>query len=302
MDRGVVSVQIGQCGNQLGSEWFEKMVEEGIWHHEKEPLGLPKYVHNYTSGTYFRLKKDSDKAVARAVLVDMEPKVITETLLSTKQKQYIFDEKSTFSQQTGSANNWALGYHHGSLYCEQILSRLQGEVEACDSLEGITLFQSLAGGTGSGLGARLTEAIREMYPRAVLTNNAVVPYSSGEVLTQHYNALFSIATLAEHSDATVLLYNDAAHRICQTQFRIRAVSVRDLNQCMGAQLATLFLPAWLRPIQPSPSPSSKPSDLQSTVLYSPTTVLRPLHSLHTTLCPHTGLRFVGVRSLPQVWG
>ena len=54
------------------------------------------------------------------------------------------------------------------------------EVEDCDELDGFLLVQSLAGGTGAGLGTALAEALRDDYPGARLLNHCVWPYESGE--------------------------------------------------------------------------------------------------------------------------
>jgi hypothetical protein len=56
--------------------------------------------------------------------------------------------------------------------------------EHCDRLGGLMLLQSLAGGTGSGVGTYLTEKLRDDYPHANLLNHTVWPYESGEVIVQ----------------------------------------------------------------------------------------------------------------------
>lgn len=88
--------------------------------------------------------------------------------------------------------------------------------------EGFLILQSVAGGTGSGLGARLslrkfnasassyvgpyvavtlgafvTEALRKRYPDAILINVAVWPFTAGEVCVQQYNAVLSLASLTK---------------------------------------------------------------------------------------------------------
>lgn len=50
---------------------------------------------------------------ARAVLVDMEPKVVQGALRHAKRHgkgTWAFDSRRTFSRQSGSGNNWAAGY------------------------------------------------------------------------------------------------------------------------------------------------------------------------------------------------
>lgn len=48
--------------------------------------------------------------VARAVLIDMEPKVINHSMMkAAKTGRWMYGEKSHFSQKQGSGNNWANG-------------------------------------------------------------------------------------------------------------------------------------------------------------------------------------------------
>lgn len=54
-------------------------------------------------------------------------------------------------------------------------------------------MHSLAGGTGSGLGAWVTEQIRRDYPHALMMNVVVWPYSKGEVSVQHFNSLLTLS-------------------------------------------------------------------------------------------------------------
>jgi tubulin delta len=47
------------------------------------------------------------------------------------------------------------------------------QVEACDFFEGLLLLQSMAGGTGAGLGTYMAEACVEELPAAHLVNCCV---------------------------------------------------------------------------------------------------------------------------------
>ena len=53
-------------------------------------------------------------------------------------------------------------------WCAQAAWR---EVVGCDSLQGFQIVQSLGGGTGSGLGTLLMEALREEYPDRMLVRS-----------------------------------------------------------------------------------------------------------------------------------
>lgn len=47
------------------------------------------------------------------------------------------------------------------------------QVERCDRFGGFLLLQSLAGGTGSGLGTYLAEQLRDEYPKHTMLNHCI---------------------------------------------------------------------------------------------------------------------------------
>eukprot|EP00639_Heterosigma_akashiwo_P010925 CAMPEP_0206378302 /NCGR_PEP_ID=MMETSP0294-20121207/10657_1 /ASSEMBLY_ACC=CAM_ASM_000327 /TAXON_ID=39354 /ORGANISM="Heterosigma akashiwo, Strain CCMP2393" /LENGTH=86 /DNA_ID=CAMNT_0053826913 /DNA_START=518 /DNA_END=775 /DNA_ORIENTATION=- len=84
---------------------------------------------------------------------------------------------------------------------EEILSAVQKQAERCDAVGALALAQSAAGGTGSGLGAFLAEALAEEFSGVPLVAIAVCPYSTGEVALQHYNATLCLARCARAAAA-----------------------------------------------------------------------------------------------------
>jgi len=71
------------------------------------------------------------------------------------------------------------------------------------------LAHSLGGGTGSGLGSRLVQELRDEHPRAYLLASSIAPFGAGELPLAAYNGTLALATLQEHSDA-VLLFDNAS--------------------------------------------------------------------------------------------
>ena len=81
-----------------------------------------------------------------------------------------------------------------------MLDKIRLEVESSDHFGGFMMYSSLAGGTGSGVGAYLTECLYDEYPREMILNSVVWPYKNGEVIVQNYNALLTLAHLNEVSE------------------------------------------------------------------------------------------------------
>lgn len=92
----VVCIQIGQCGNQLGFEFFNRLTAELSRSSEHGSTGLSGQVDAFNS--FFRepsatnsssTNASGSKAIARSVLVDMEPKVCIYSLDSRVEESSI---------------------------------------------------------------------------------------------------------------------------------------------------------------------------------------------------------------------
>lgn len=55
------------------------------------------------------------------------------------------------------------------------MDRLRKELEDCDCPQGVQLFHSLGGGTGSGLGTLLLGKIKEEYPDRIMSSFSILP-------------------------------------------------------------------------------------------------------------------------------
>lgn len=192
----VTTIQLGQCGNQLGLSFFNSLYDEAL-------NSAPGYAYTILN-TFFTEKNEGYSA--KAVLIDMEPKVVNACELAPK--QWAYDKSSIFCKQEGSGNNWAYGYNvHGKKWDDQLLNKVRRELEKNDVNLGLLLFLSLAGGTGSGVGTSLAEGLRENFDLPIL-NVSVWPYSVGEVILQHYNTALTLSHLVQVVDGMIIFEND----------------------------------------------------------------------------------------------
>eukprot|EP00742_Colponemidia_sp_Colp-10_P008839 GILJ01009599.1.p1 GENE.GILJ01009599.1~~GILJ01009599.1.p1 ORF type:complete len:434 (+),score=41.07 GILJ01009599.1:58-1359(+) len=265
-----VVMQIGQCGNQLGEKFFHTLSEE-ISHAKPN-------VQDILENSYFiPPSKPGGVPIARAVLVDMEPKVVRNCLQgAARSGTWKYDNNSSFCKQSGSANNWAHGFNtHGPACRESILECVRRQVEACDMFVGFQMMQSLAGGTGSGLGAFICEMLREEFPSASILNNVIWPYESGEVIVQNYNSLLTLSSLLDSSDAVCIVENDVMQRICVNQLNIKRPSFGDINAVIARHLVGAIFPGR-------------------------TTTRHSMRSIIRHLCSHPSYKLLTVRCIPQV--
>ena len=103
---------------------------------------------------------------------------------------------------------------------------------------------SVAGGTGSGVGAYLTRCIRNTFPNAFVLNQVVWPYCTGEVIVQNYNTLLTMSHLYQSSDALLVMNNDSLQEICSKRLHIKQVMFEDLNKVIANALACILQPAY----------------------------------------------------------
>ncbi|NXO27111.1 TBD protein, partial [Cisticola juncidis] len=278
----IVTVQLGQCGNQIGQEVFSVLCSDIRGTHG---LCSKKEDESYQDccKERFFCEEESGVPVARAVLVDMEPKVISQALArAASSGHWKYSSHSHFCQKQGSGNNWANGYSvHGPRHKEAIMDLVQREAEKCDRLGGFFTIMSMAGGTGSGLGAFVTQSLRDAFPTSFLLNHLIWPYGTGEVIVQNYNSVLTLSHLYHSADALLVHENDAIHKICAQRMNIKQISFRDVNQVIAHQLGSVF--------QPTHTAGGEPG-------YS----RNPLGDLLELLVSHPEFRMLGLRNIPQM--
>ena len=105
--REIVHLQAGQCGNQIGSKFWEIISDE----HGVDPTGAyqgDSDLQLERINVYFN-EASGGKYVPRAVLVDLEPG----TMDSVRNGPYgqIFRPDNFVFGQSGAGNNWAKGHY-----------------------------------------------------------------------------------------------------------------------------------------------------------------------------------------------
>ncbi|KAL5008452.1 hypothetical protein ScPMuIL_014033 [Solemya velum] len=218
-----VFVQIGQCGNQMGQAFLSTTIKN-----EKVQSS-----HSFLSA----------EGIPRAIAVDSEQKCVRKTATPLR----IRDENIIVGKR-GRGTNWAMGYngpgpHIDDKLGDRTMEALRREIERCDRFCGVILMHSLSGGTGSGLGSRICEDVRDSYPLSHLMSCAVAPCASGESPLQHYNSLLTLSCLQRNTDGIVLIHNDdVISRLQKSASASRSVSLQLVNSAISAELNGIFLP------------------------------------------------------------
>ncbi|KAI9089440.1 Tubulin/FtsZ, GTPase domain-containing protein [Phlyctochytrium arcticum] len=249
MPREIITLQAGQCGNQIGQEfWSQLCAEHGI-----SPDGtLEEFA---TEGgdrkDVFFYQADDEHYIPRALLLDLEPRVINNILASRYANLYNPENIFQSVDGGGAGNNWAAGYGRGTKVADDILEMIDREADNSDSLEGFSLLHSIAGGTGSGLGSYLLEMLNDRYPKKLIQTYSVFPNSqeTSDVVVQPYNSMLSLKRLTLNADSVVVLDNAALNRIAADTLHIQNPTFAQTNQLvstvMSASTTTLRYPGYM---------------------------------------------------------
>lgn len=160
-----ITVQIGQCGNQIGCRFWDLALREhssvnkkGVFDEALSTFFRNVEVKSRTSTGFNAMDipvgKGDEKIRqlrARAVLVDTEEGVVNEIMQGPLGE--VFDHRQYVTDVSGAGNNWAVGHmYYGQKYHDSIQELVRRNAETCDSLESFFIMHSMGGGTGSGLG------------------------------------------------------------------------------------------------------------------------------------------------------
>ena len=225
-----LTIQIGQCGNQVGNEFWKRIsAEHGISYDEPE---LSQYRGRRDRFFY---TTDSGRDIPRAILLDSEPRVIN-------QSPDIFNMDSIFitADGGGAGNNWAQGFALASKIRDEITEMIQREAEACDSLESFNILHSVAGGTGSGFGSMILSEIKDAFPKSIINAFAILPNTEegSEVVVQPYNTVLAINFLNQFCNCVIPMDNHALSRIALDSTRIKNISYNLINMLVSTVIST----------------------------------------------------------------
>ncbi|KAJ5883087.1 Tubulin gamma chain [Penicillium subrubescens] len=254
MPREIITIQAGQCGNNVGSQFWQQLcLEHGI----SQDGNLEEFA---TEGgdrkDVFFYQSDDTRYIPRAILLDLEPRVLHG--IQSGPYRNIYNPENFFIGQNGvgAGNNWGAGYAAGEGVQEEIFDMIDREADGSDSLEGFMLLHSIAGGTGSGLGSYLLERMNDRFPKKLIQTYSVFPdMQTTDVVVNPYNSLLSMRRLAQDADSVVVLDNGALSRIAGDRLHMRQDSFDDktnfdqtnqlVSTVMSASTATLRYPGYM---------------------------------------------------------
>ncbi|KAG7661755.1 TUB4 [[Candida] subhashii] len=266
-----ITIQVGQCGNQVGLEYWNQLASEhGINpdgtaisytdaienEYEFQPINgntlHPQQSHHLSNSQqqqsdrkdqpnlFFSLS-DSNTYTPRAILVDLDFPVVKKCTNSLP----MFNPRNIHYSNTPAGNIWQRGYRYGTRHESELLDLIDREVDKCDNLANFQLIHSVAGGTGSGVGSKLLELLSDRYGnKKVLSTFSVFPLNekSSDVVVQPYNTVLTLRSLIEYSHATFVFDNDALSSIDNISYDYSKRGFESINKLIAYATASISNP------------------------------------------------------------
>eukprot|EP00484_Ammonia_sp_Unknown_P001071 CAMPEP_0197022864 /NCGR_PEP_ID=MMETSP1384-20130603/3662_1 /TAXON_ID=29189 /ORGANISM="Ammonia sp." /LENGTH=458 /DNA_ID=CAMNT_0042450975 /DNA_START=147 /DNA_END=1523 /DNA_ORIENTATION=+ len=242
--REIISLHVGQAGIQVGNAcWQLYCIEHGILpdgslkdpsnpQHDKKPYGDPAF------STFF-METGTGKHVPRSIFLDLEPTVIDQVRHGTY--KHLFHPEQLISGKEDAANNYARGHYTiGKEIVDLCLDRIRKLSDNCSGLQGFLFFNSVGGGTGSGLGSLLLERLSVDYGKKSKLGFTVFPSPQvSTTVVEPYNSVLSTHSLLEHTDVAVMLDNEAIYDICKNSLDIERPKYDNLNRLIAQTISSL---------------------------------------------------------------
>nr|CAD7257506.1 unnamed protein product [Timema shepardi] len=282
----------------FGFEFWKRLCEE----HGISPDGiLEDFAMDGTDRKdVFFYQADDEHYIPRAVLLDLEPRVIHSIMNSPYAKLYNPENIYLSKHGGGAGNNWASGHSQGERLQEEIFDIIDREADGSDSLEGFVLCHSIAGGTGSGMGSYLLERLTDRFPKKLIQTYSVFPNQDeirkpvickvethvatmdcvcSDVVVQPYNSLLTLKRLTQSADCVVVLDNTALNRIATDRLHIQNPSFTQINKLvstiMSVSTTTLRYPSYMNndligliaPLIPTPRDCCNPKNMMVSTVH-----------------------------------
>jgi tubulin epsilon len=130
MVRELITVQVGQCGNQIAARFWELALDEHAQYSRADLYdeALSSFFKNVHHGSRQPVGSRLHNLKARALVVDMEEGVINSMLKSRIGE--LFDQKQFIHDVSGAGNNWAHGhYEYGRKYATLLEEKVRALAE-----------------------------------------------------------------------------------------------------------------------------------------------------------------------------
>lgn len=260
----VINLHIGGAGVNTGSAIWELFCKE----HDIDRSGQMPSDKTVGKGddafNSFFSETQSGGHVPRSVFVDTDSFAIDK--IRNGEYGGIFNKDGLINGTAGTDGDYFKGYNATDIIT-QTIDRIRKEAEQSGSLDGFIITNSVGGGTGSGLTARLLESVSDEYGRKsklgfniydsdfTEINPVEIPpktkdglsefiYPAGKRsyaanVAQRYNSVLATHSIIEHIDVSFVLDNKALYNICANNLQIENTQYSHMNSVISQIYSSL---------------------------------------------------------------
>jgi tubulin beta len=222
----IVNIHVGQCGNQMGYDFWEGVCQEHAIQPDLTCVDPDMAQYN---NTYFE-ELDMGRWAPRAVLVDLEPGV--HNSIANLPYGSLFNPDYIYNDQSSAGNVFASGFYSaGSEIIEEVMEGVRKQAEKCEAMEAFQITHSIGGGTGSGLGSLIIHELKREFTDKMINCYSVVPSKSvSDVVLEPYNSILALNHLIESCDSNIIIDNEALYSISQHALKQKDVTFSFINK------------------------------------------------------------------------
>jgi tubulin alpha len=235
----VISIHVGQAGVQIGAScWELYCLEHGIQPDGQIASDGPASDSVDWPTTLFSETR-TGKFVPRAVLVDLDPTVVDE--VRTGSFRQLFHPEQLISGREDAASNYARGHFTvGKDLIEATRERIRKVAEQSSGVQGVVLFHSICGGTGSGFGSLVLDHAAVDFQKIPRCQLMVLPSPDlSTAVVEPYNAVLGASAMIDSADFTVTMDNEALYGLCRRALDIERPTYTDLNRLIANVASSL---------------------------------------------------------------
>lgn len=153
----------------------------------------------------------------------------------------LFHPGQLLNTKEDAANNFARGnLTVGRDLIDIVMDKIRKMAEQSNSLQGLMLYHSFGGGTGSGFSALLMECLYEEFSKK--SKLEVCVYPSPQICTavvEPYNVVLSTHATLDKSDCSFIVDNQAIYDICVNKLNINRPTYNHLNQLVSQVVSSI---------------------------------------------------------------
>jgi len=230
-----VCVHIGQAGCQVGFRCWELFTtEHGIQPdgtRTNDPFdGIPD------DGAYQGFFHDTGTGqhVPRSIFVDTEPSVIDDIRISSMGNMFHPDSMLAFKKD--ARNNYFEGRRMAAelRISDAVMDRVRLAMDLCSNAQGFFVFHSFGGGTGSGVGVKILDDLRDLFPKKSIIQPVIYPSKSySSTIVEPYNCIFATHESRETVDLSLMMDNEAAYNVCKKNLQLKNPHFKDVNRLLA---------------------------------------------------------------------